>query len=176
MPHTKKTKKTTRGYVQGSGRGRAARALLRARRKAEPAGKTKHGVMCVIFAERAGARQFLLLHRVLNWSGWEFVKGGIDKGETAEEAGRREIKEEAGLKKLELIGALEGKHGWDAKGAHYDYSVLLFRADMGEKVKLQAYPVKEHDKFGWVAQGKVRGMLEYENTRAAFAKALGQLQ
>ncbi|MFH1225011.1 MAG: NUDIX domain-containing protein [Candidatus Diapherotrites archaeon] len=160
-----KTKKTVRGSVQGLRTGKLAKT------------KTKLGVMCIVFAEpvAGGERQFLLLHRVLNWSGWEFVKGGIDKGETAAEAGKREIKEEAGLGKAEFVKALEGKHEWDAKGVHYDYSVLIFRADADEKVRLQIKPVKEHDKFGWVHPKDAMAMLKYENARIVFAKALEKM-
>lgn len=138
--------------------------------------KTKFGVMCVIFAEAGGERKFLLLHRVLKWSGWEFVKGGIDKGETAEEAGKREIREEAGLSRVELVKALEGKNEWQAKGVRYSYSVLLFRSDGDEEVKLQASPVKEHDAFEWVPERRVRKMLKYENTKRVFDLAVGELQ
>ena len=122
-----------------------------------------------------GERHFLLLHRALNWRGWEFVKGGIDAGENVEDAGMREIKEEVGVESVQLQKKLKQKHKWLAEGVHYDYEVLLFSADMGEKVKLQTSPVKEHDKYEWVPQARARARLHYENAKKVFDLALGEI-
>ena len=51
--------------------------------------------------------KFLLLHRVLNWSGWEFAKGGIEKGENIESAIKRELFEETGIPRFELISKID---------------------------------------------------------------------
>ena len=73
--------------------------------------KTINGIAAIIFAEKNGERYFLLLHRVLNWTGWEFVKGRLDEGEERQEekALLREIEEETGLKQLKIVKKLEEK-------------------------------------------------------------------
>ena len=55
--------------------------------------------------------KFLLLHRVLHWSGWEFAKGGIKAGEKIEEAIRRELFEEIRFL-LRINHLLMGKEWW----------------------------------------------------------------
>jgi len=42
----------------------------------------RKGVLAIIMREG----KFLILRRVRNWKGWEFPKGGIDKGEEEEDA------------------------------------------------------------------------------------------
>ena len=53
--------------------------------------------------------QFLILKKQGNWVGWQFVQGGIDEGETEEEACLREIQEETGLKDIQIIQNCTGK-------------------------------------------------------------------
>ncbi|MEI7962151.1 MAG: NUDIX hydrolase, partial [archaeon] len=48
--------------------------------------------------------KFLLLHRVLHWKGWEFPKGGVITGESSADALKRELLEETGIPKYQLIG------------------------------------------------------------------------
>ena len=51
--------------------------------------------------------EFLILHRILLWEGWEFPKGGVEKKDRAEEVTlRREIEEETGLKNIRIITKL----------------------------------------------------------------------
>ena len=45
---------------------------------------------------------YLLLKRKKHWKGWEFPKGGVEKGETERETLLRELKEECGLKILKI--------------------------------------------------------------------------
>ena len=55
----------------------------------------------IIFRKENNINYYLLLHY---FSGhWEFPKGHIEKGETDEEAMRREIEEETGIKDVKII-------------------------------------------------------------------------
>ena len=49
-------------------------------------------------------RRVLIVHRQ-RYDDWSFPKGGVDEGETNEQAALREVKEEAGLE-CEIIGQL----------------------------------------------------------------------
>ena len=69
----------------------------------------KKGVTAVIFSEKNGERFFLILHRVLNWKGWEFVKGGIDEGEQPIEAVLWEDSKESCLDKGSIVATLPQK-------------------------------------------------------------------
>lgn len=131
----------------------------------------KHGVTAIIFDEQEGNRYFLLLHRVLNWRGWEFVKGGIDEGEKPEEAMMREVGEETGLKDPKLIGVLPQKFSWTSKGMRYVYTPYILRANMGEPVSL-AQHIVEHDDYKWVDEKEVEALLTHADNKKIFREAL----
>ncbi|MEK6941650.1 MAG: NUDIX domain-containing protein [archaeon] len=136
---------------------------------------TKFGVTGIIFDQVGGKNYFLLLHRKLNWSGWEFVKGGIEDGEEPQEAVLREIGEESGLLNIELVRKVAGSIEWHAKDTKYVYTVFLLRADKNEPVVL-AKDIVEHDGYEWVEQGQVIGMLTHRDNKEMFKKALKLVQ
>ncbi|MFH1586327.1 MAG: NUDIX domain-containing protein [Candidatus Diapherotrites archaeon] len=131
----------------------------------------KNGVTGIVFAEKDGEKYFLLLHRVLNWKGWEFPKGGIEEGEKAEEAVLREVGEETGLKELEIVGKVPEKMEWTASDVNYIYNVFLIKGNMEEEVKLQE-GIKEHDSFEWVEKGKVTEILTHKENKENFCRVL----
>lgn len=73
----------------------------------------RYAVGAIIFDED---QQYLLLKRnPLRYTGWGFVKGGIDEGENAIQALEREIKEEIGISI-----SLESLIDMEYKTAYYD--------------------------------------------------------
>ncbi len=135
---------------------------------------TKYGVTGVIFDEREGKRYFLVLHRVLNWRGWEFVKGGIEADENPEQAVFREIDEESGLTKVKMVSALPEKVSWIKNDRKYVYTPFILRGDMDEPVNL-VQEVIEHDAFRWVAQNEVENILTHEDNKKIFREAISIL-
>ena len=63
------------------------------------------GVIVVLYRRQEGRIEYLLFERILNWKGTELCKGGIDPGETAEQAALREVREEAGLALAAVVPA-----------------------------------------------------------------------
>lgn len=59
----------------------------------------RKGVFAIVFSKN----EYLLLHRILHWNGWELLKGGIRKNETLIKCLKREVKEETGLKIKRII-------------------------------------------------------------------------
>ncbi|MDI6798631.1 MAG: NUDIX domain-containing protein [Candidatus Aenigmarchaeota archaeon] len=57
------------------------------------------GILAVVYRQRKSNIEYLLLHRIRPWEGWELLKGGIG-GRTEEEALERELFEEASLRIL----------------------------------------------------------------------------
>lgn len=55
------------------------------------------GVIVVLYRRRDSEIEYALFDRILNWKGVELSKGGIDPGESAEQAAIREIEEETGI-------------------------------------------------------------------------------
>lgn len=133
--------------------------------------KTKQGVQGIIYC-RAG-RRFLLLHRSLNWKGWEFPKGGVEEGENTKEALLREILEETGLAAgLKVVKLLEGKKEWAAGDTKYIYDVYLVETGEEQDAKLDNV---EHDAFCWCSPEAVLDKLEHENSKEHFRKAVREL-
>ena len=131
----------------------------------------KEGVKAVIFDIKENKPVYLLLHRVLNWKGWEFPKGGIEKGEDEREALLREVKEETGLKNLKIVKKLNIIKYRGGNGAQYIYHQYLVKGDRNEKVVLQKVPVVEHDDYRWVGFREAHDLLTWLNDKETLKKA-----
>jgi len=140
--------------------------------------KTKPGVEAILFKRVGASRYFLVLHRVLNWRGWESAKGGVDEGETPEQAVVREIAEETGLLQVKIVGRLPEKKEWKTKDTHYLYDVFLVEADTDEHVRLGAgnHEVTEHDDFKWLTATQALETLTYDNSKKTFKQALEEMK
>jgi 8-oxo-dGTP pyrophosphatase MutT (NUDIX family) len=137
--------------------------------------KMKKGAGAIVYRDTERGPEFLLLHRALNWEGYEFAKGGIKSGESPEETAKRELAEEAGLKEAEVIGKIEGKISWKKEGRLYDYDFFLVKSSGKEAVKLPSGK-PEHDSYRWVKGKDVPEWLENEQSKEAFRKALDLLK
>src|SRR3989338_1620098 len=129
--------------------------------------KEKHGITAIIFNERNGKHYLLLLHRAMNWKGWEFCKGGIEGTEKPEESLLREIEEETGLKTIQVIAKLPDKISWSSKGMKYIYTPFILRGTMDDKVDLHQ-EIIEHDAFRWVEEKEVERMLTHIDNKKVF--------
>ena len=116
--------------------------------------KYRKAVFAVVYAKEGNEFSYLVLERKLHWKGWEFPKGGVDEGESEEQAAKREVREETGLsvkgqiKKFDIHGKykfpkiLKGRPG--IIGQTYSlYAVEVVRG----KVKLDSY---EHSSYEWM--------------------------
>lgn len=113
----------------------------------------RKAVFIVTCAVEDGNIFYVILKRHKHWSGWEFPKGGIEKGETMQETVKREIKEETGLKiikikKYKLSGVYKYKKQLeDRKGINgQTYNLFLAEVKKG-KIKVDK---KEHSFGRWV--------------------------
>ena len=136
-----------------------------------------HGVAAIIFAEKDGQRKFLILHRILHWKGWEFVKGHIDPDETEEQAVLREVEEETGLKKVEIFKKLHVKLDFEDRlnNVFRTNNVYLVKADMSEHLNMIQEKV-EHDQAEWVDEETALEKLTFNDLKEVFAAATAELQ
>lgn len=70
----------------------------------------RNNVSCIVFK----GKKFLLV-QLLGWPNnfWKFPQGGIEESESEEEAIKRELLEELGVKKYKIIGISSCKHRYD---------------------------------------------------------------
>lgn len=98
---------------------------------------------------------------------WRLVKGGVDEGETEEQALKREIGEEVGLKNIEIVGKIY-EYEYEFKPRKFTVSAYLVKADMSEKIVLQVggkeSPIVD---YKWVTKEEALEMLYWENEKEA---------
>ncbi|HPM86128.1 MAG: NUDIX domain-containing protein [archaeon] len=123
--------------------------------------------------------KFLLLHRVLNWSGWEFAKGGIEKGEGIESAIKRELFEETGIPKFELVSKIDEYHFLNKlTNVMVHVQNYLVRVSSNNKITFENQPVVdgkivyEHDDYKWCFPKEAVKLITHDNSRRSLKKAI----
>jgi 8-oxo-dGTP pyrophosphatase MutT (NUDIX family) len=122
-------------------------------------------VRAIIYDIKDNQPYFLILHRVLRWQGWEFVKETLEPGENIEDVLKRGIKEETGLKNFEIIKSLDKQEKWQVLGNDYFVmNVFLVKADMNQKISLKQ-KVIEHDGYQWLDKETALKKLTWPESR-----------
>ena len=107
---------------------------------------------------------------------WCLPKGIVEKGETIEEAARREVEEETGLKGklIEKISRIEYWFYWKSKDTRYHKFVHFFLMEhVGGDVSRHDF---ELDEIRWMGIDKALKMLTYEGERQVMEKAKQMLE
>lgn len=125
----------------------------------------------MIFDEVDNFRKVLILKK-LDFSAkryrWRLLKGGVDHGETDNEALRREIFEETGLKNVKVVEKVNS-YEFVFKNVRHVVSSYLVRADSKEPIELQKSEVAD---CIWTTERNALNMLRWKNEK----DALKQLQ
>lgn len=122
-------------------------------------------VRAIIYDIRNGKPYFLILHRILRWKGWEFLKETVKKGETPRQTIIRGIKEETGIKKFKIIKRLNKQEKWQVDGINYIIAdTFLVRADMKEKIFLKQ-EIIEHNDYKWLDKKNALRKLTWPKTK-----------
>ncbi len=100
---------------------------------------------------------------------WCLPKGLIESGESELDAAQREVKEETGITRLNVIGKIGSinyrfwlKQGLISKTVHF----YLFETD-----QVQTEVGEEHDMYSWFSYDEAVASLTYKNEREILVKA-----
>lgn len=131
----------------------------------------------------------VLICRRKNTRTWQFPQGGIDNGEDIKKAMYRELSEEVGLSKADviLVGESEGTITYDIpktirskvlggkfKGQEQKWFLLKLKKDNSE-IKLDNETFPEFDKYEWVSFWQpLNRIVDFK--REAYREALSELR
>ena len=131
----------------------------------------------------------VLICRRKNTRTWQFPQGGIDNGEDIKKAMYRELSEEVGLSKADviLVGESEGTISYDIpktirskvlggkfKGQEQKWFLLKLKKDNSE-IKLDNETFPEFDKYEWVSFWQpLNRIVDFK--REAYREALSELR
>jgi putative (di)nucleoside polyphosphate hydrolase len=114
--------------------------------------------------------EFFVAHRSDIKNAWQFPQGGIDDGETPEEALKRELLEEIGCNSIEILGEYPEWITYDfpkvARGKCYPYDgqtqkYFLVRLKEDAKIDLHAYEIPEFEEYEFVAYDELFKKVTY---------------
>jgi 8-oxo-dGTP pyrophosphatase MutT (NUDIX family) len=121
--------------------------------------------------------KFLIFHRIKNWRGWEFLKGGLKENENETKCLKREIAEETGARKYRIFAKTKHlvKYKWMKK---YVKDNHRFQGAEGRLYIIQLFNKRikidksEHDKFKWVDEKDALRRLTHTEQRNALKYVL----
>lgn len=121
----------------------------------------------VVYRETEKGRLYLLLQ---NAGRWDFPKGGVEKGESELQTVRREVEEETGMGKIEIVPGfrkvIEYFYRREGKNIHKQVVYVLAKTD-DEAVKISF----EHQGFGWFPFREALEKASYDNSKLTLAEA-----
>jgi bis(5'-nucleosidyl)-tetraphosphatase len=119
-----------------------------------------------------GTWRFLVLHYPAGH--WDFPKGAVEKGETEEQAAKREIKEETGLEIKEFVPGYRREieyHYRRADGLSHKRVIFFLAESPTTEVKISF----EHSGYEWLSLEQALKRLTFENARSVLKDANSML-
>lgn len=130
--------------------------------------KYRKAVFILAYRKEKNKIVYLVLKRKLHWKGWEFPKGGIEKGENIKEAVKRELLEETGKVARKIVRFnLKGKYKYDKaypdrKGFKGQIWNLFAIEVLNKSIRLDS---REHSSYKWLEFRKAEKILTWKNQK-----------
>ncbi|MFH1395078.1 MAG: NUDIX hydrolase [Candidatus Omnitrophota bacterium] len=121
----------------------------------------------VIKGEKSDLKILLIKDR---FGYWTWPKGHVEEGETREQAAIREIREETGLKKLEVVcevGKQEYNFEHDGKTIFKTVHIFLIRFLGEEPLKIQTQEISDAK---WYTPEQALETIQYKGSKEIFEK------
>ncbi len=133
----------------------------------------------VVFQKDKPNSKILLLHKPRKNDSWQLPQGGVDEGETSEEAAVRELKEEAGID-VEIIGESPIIYQYEfpdsyrrfrpdnVRGQRLEFFYAVINENTstglstGDEIEVDQ---SEIDNFKWVSKDDLKGFIKREEYR-----------
>lgn len=128
----------------------------------------KKSAGAVVFRRENDKIKYLLIQ--YGWGHWEFPRGLIRKGESLEEAARREIEEEVGIKDIQFIPGFKEwiKFFFKLKGKNImKIATFLLAETKTKRIKLSY----EHKDYAWLEYKEALEKLTFKNAKEILQKA-----
>lgn len=137
-------------------------------------------IECIVFRKNCSGFEFLLLKRIPEKGGfWQPPCGGLEENDESKlNAAYREILEETGIKKEQIIKVIENVHHF-VMDKHYltnepiipiEEFVYAFETTNETPINIHNNIYVEHDDFKWVCFDEAIKMLKWENNKDSFKK------
>jgi 8-oxo-dGTP pyrophosphatase MutT (NUDIX family) len=111
--------------------------------------------------------EYLLLKRLPERNGfWQPVTGGMEEGETREEALCREVKEETGVKNI--VAVIEGLHYFEFSDPNLNQEYVYdVEVSPSEEIVLDG---KEHSEYRWCSCKEALRLLHWKENKEALRR------
>ncbi|MBI1979009.1 MAG: NUDIX hydrolase [Candidatus Aenigmarchaeota archaeon] len=131
--------------------------------------KIRHDVQALLFDEINGEKKVFLIKfydPTKKRDTWRLVKGGVEEGETDEQAMKREIMEEVTLKDVKVLDKVHD-YEFDFKDTHHIVSTYLVKGNINETPKLNWDGDREIVESKWTLPSEALKLLFWKGEKDA---------
>jgi 8-oxo-dGTP pyrophosphatase MutT (NUDIX family) len=124
-------------------------------------------VEAIIFRRNDDKIEYLLLKRLPERNGfWQPVTGGVEEGETRDEALRREVMEETGVRSI--VAVMEGLFYFEFSDPNLNQE-YVYGVEISSSEKIVLDP-KEHNEYRWCSFQGALQLLHWKENKEALRK------
>jgi len=124
-------------------------------------------VEAIIFRRNGTVIEYLLLKRLPERNGfWQPVTGGVEEGETRDEALQREIMEETGVRNI--VAVIEGLYYFEFSDPNLNQE-YVYGVEVSSSEEIVLDP-KEHSEYKWCSFQEALQLLHWKENKEALRK------
>lgn len=130
-------------------------------------------VGAIVCRERNGEVEYLILDRNdKEGEFWEYPKGHVEEGESELETLKRELEEETGIKKYQIINGFREVISYKSRSSGKQRTFVYYLILTTEKISLS----KEHKNYNWLKYDKILKEFDYKDMIEITVKANEKLE